>query len=636
MTLRLTIKPPEGDDREFLHPGPEVHVGRDPTAELALDHAAVSWRHARIEVAPEGSWITDLGSSNGTFLNNQRVVGRVPLPPGALIGFGQGGPRLVVLGLPSRPTRAEGPRQAPPQPVLADPAPPFDKVALGAVAVLGVLLLLIGMVVWSQASRLGALSARADALEAQKAELTRQIEELKKALASAPRPAPDRSGEVMAKLLVELNERLRGIEAGREKPLAPPKPLVTPDKDGKEKPPPAAPPSPKRDPVGMVGAAVRPYPIVLAERPADGGAWEVVTPDTRISSGTVLATPMLCRVPLVLDSGVRLVLWGDADVPRDRPTLRAYDARLTLNAAPAGIDADMTLGRGRVVVGGKPRGQSIVRVRFRDYIWDVTLPEGTTLALDLRQVAQPAASKANVPAARLMFIFRGAGVKVAEHKEYPGYPNDDDFWVSPVPEEAARAFWPALSGYWDGKEEDLDKEMAAALVKFRDAFTPLKGGLGAGLARMAREEKGAQHMFAVLALAAIDDVDGLAAALGDPKRPRGRLAALAALRYWAGMGEGHPARMTAALVKAGADEAGARLVEEMSRPIAREDAETPEKLAAMVAGLSSPSLAVRQAAVTWLLELLPDGEKFGYDPAGDEKARAAAVKMWLGLIAPKP
>jgi outer membrane murein-binding lipoprotein Lpp len=627
MTLRLQITPPDGVSRLFEHPGPSVHLGRDPTSELALEHPAVSWRHARIDLGPEGAWITDLGSSNGTYLDGLRLTSRAALTVGAQIGLGQGGPRLSVLALPHRAARSEGPRQAQTSPLPIDPPPLFDKVALGAVAVLGILLLLLGMVTWGQSARLASLSTRVEALESQRDELTRKVE----ALEARPVPPSTVSGAALEKLLAEVRDAIRA----KEKPLPPPPPLTPTDKDGaKEKPPEkAGPASGRRGVLGKVGPALGKYPLFLAARPANGGDWRLLDAGAPLTSGDVLMTPMLCRASAELDTGARLALWGDADAPADRPHLRVYDSRLTLHDPEKGFDADFTLGRGRVVVRGKAAGVTQVRIRFRDYVWDITLPEGAALALDLRRAARTTPGK--VPLARLMVLFRGKGVKVAEHREYPGYPNEDDFWVAPVPEASSQLAWPALSSIWDGKLEDPAPEVAAALARFHKEVKGGRGGVSEALARMAREEKDeALHAFAVLALAAADDVGPLAAALGDPDRPRGRLAALTALRYWAGQAKGHPASVRGAMIEAGADEAGAALVESITRPQPREEAEVPQRLDEVLAGLSSRHLAVRQAAAAWLAELFPEGAKIGFDPAAGEKAREAAVKKWRELARP--
>ncbi|MFW5920988.1 MAG: FHA domain-containing protein [Polyangiales bacterium] len=52
----------------------EVVIGRGPPARVILDDPTVSAQHARVRRGPEGGlWIDDLGSSNGTYVNGQRV-----------------------------------------------------------------------------------------------------------------------------------------------------------------------------------------------------------------------------------------------------------------------------------------------------------------------------------------------------------------------------------------------------------------------------------------------------------------------------------------------------------------------------------------------------------------------------------
>ena len=78
MKLRLQITTGSGASFAFEHAGPDLRIGRDPETELALAGEAsqsVSWRHARIELTPQGAFLTDLGSSNGSLLNDQRISG---------------------------------------------------------------------------------------------------------------------------------------------------------------------------------------------------------------------------------------------------------------------------------------------------------------------------------------------------------------------------------------------------------------------------------------------------------------------------------------------------------------------------------------------------------------------------------
>ena len=48
-------------------------IGRDPAAQVIVDDPTVSRYHATLQVGPDGIWVEDLGSSNGTHVNGVRV-----------------------------------------------------------------------------------------------------------------------------------------------------------------------------------------------------------------------------------------------------------------------------------------------------------------------------------------------------------------------------------------------------------------------------------------------------------------------------------------------------------------------------------------------------------------------------------
>jgi DNA-binding winged helix-turn-helix (wHTH) protein len=76
-----------GSRRIQLAEGENV-VGRDPTAVVQLDAAGISRRHARIIVSAAGVHIEDLGSKNGTMVNEKPVATSVPLHDGDRICIG--------------------------------------------------------------------------------------------------------------------------------------------------------------------------------------------------------------------------------------------------------------------------------------------------------------------------------------------------------------------------------------------------------------------------------------------------------------------------------------------------------------------------------------------------------------------
>ena len=53
-----------------------LSIGRTDDNDVAIDDDTfMSSHHARLEVRPEGVWLVDLDSTNGSFVNGQRVTG---------------------------------------------------------------------------------------------------------------------------------------------------------------------------------------------------------------------------------------------------------------------------------------------------------------------------------------------------------------------------------------------------------------------------------------------------------------------------------------------------------------------------------------------------------------------------------
>ncbi len=67
-----------------------VHIGRAEENELVLPHATVSARHARLTRRDDGTvWVEDLGSTNGTYVDGERVGPRgAPARTGQRVGIG--------------------------------------------------------------------------------------------------------------------------------------------------------------------------------------------------------------------------------------------------------------------------------------------------------------------------------------------------------------------------------------------------------------------------------------------------------------------------------------------------------------------------------------------------------------------
>ncbi len=68
---------------------PIVNVGRAEYNDVVVPDSSVSSAHAKVQLR-EGIWVVvDLDSTNGTFLDGDRVSGEAPIAPGAVIRFGE-------------------------------------------------------------------------------------------------------------------------------------------------------------------------------------------------------------------------------------------------------------------------------------------------------------------------------------------------------------------------------------------------------------------------------------------------------------------------------------------------------------------------------------------------------------------
>ncbi|MEA2470944.1 MAG: hypothetical protein QOE38_1943 [Thermoleophilaceae bacterium] len=154
MQLKIQAGPDAGKTVQVQ--GNEFTIGREAGADLVLADGKASRRHAALRVLPDGrATLYDLGSSNGTFVNGQRVqsvllsggeqiqIGDTVLVPGGGAAAGAGaGQAAGALGatspgqaVPAVAATSAPPQQAtpPPQPQPPAPqAPPTQPLTPGA------------------------------------------------------------------------------------------------------------------------------------------------------------------------------------------------------------------------------------------------------------------------------------------------------------------------------------------------------------------------------------------------------------------------------------------------------------------------------------------------------------------------
>lgn len=86
--MRLTVYFPDGSPRTHDFVGHDISIGRLSDNDVQLEEGSVSSRHAQIAIEESAVILRDLGSTNGTFLNGEQIVGEHPLKEGDEIYFG--------------------------------------------------------------------------------------------------------------------------------------------------------------------------------------------------------------------------------------------------------------------------------------------------------------------------------------------------------------------------------------------------------------------------------------------------------------------------------------------------------------------------------------------------------------------
>ncbi len=112
----------------FSLEGDQLVIGRDTASAVTINDAEVSRKHARLTFQGGKYVIEDLGSTNGTFVNGQRLVSPVVLKSGDVVSLGE---QIVLMyetlssdpGATVMSARKSVPRPAPAPAPVPSPAP---------------------------------------------------------------------------------------------------------------------------------------------------------------------------------------------------------------------------------------------------------------------------------------------------------------------------------------------------------------------------------------------------------------------------------------------------------------------------------------------------------------------------------
>ena len=425
---------------------------------------------------------------------------------------------------------------------------------------------------------------------------------------------------------------------------------VPPAKDGEPQMAPAprvvaapTPPPPAKEPDTerrLIAKADKPAePLLYRKR--DTARWERANAaEPRLQTADELLALPGFHPELLLDSGVRLVLWGNLP---EFLNVAVAESRVTLHVPVAGLEADFTLRAGRVfVTAPTARGPTTVRVRLLEETWDVTLADATTeVAIDL--VGEPAKGPmfdrefAEAPRAVAYFgVVRGQAslrtgfapaANLAEGAKYKWDSKAGRPGPAP-PDDADEA--PPLVDRWK-KRIPLTPEarpITDAVNEMQKRAAAGQGPFDVDLEATVKDtrEPAPRRAVAAWMLAATDSRSALIDAL-EADVPAIRDAAAKAARHWVAGEPGREAAFAQALAMKAAWNDDARLqAVALLRGGVRPTGDAADRLFGL---LKFDKLAVRELARMQLARFDPTGAKeVGYDAAATAERREAQSGQW--------
>jgi predicted component of type VI protein secretion system len=121
----------------------QTTIGRDGSNSISINDAEISRHHARMTMQGGKIVLEDLGSTNGTSVNGNRIAGPHVLKPGEMVGFGEDivfvfevesfDPDATVLSSAAHPYSQPQPAAAPRQQPVAPPMQPPPQAYAGQV-----------------------------------------------------------------------------------------------------------------------------------------------------------------------------------------------------------------------------------------------------------------------------------------------------------------------------------------------------------------------------------------------------------------------------------------------------------------------------------------------------------------------
>jgi hypothetical protein len=384
--------------------------------------------------------------------------------------------------------------------------------------------------------------------------------------------------------------------------------------------------------ISATGSAVR--------REALGKPWQLVEENETLHSGDLILGMPGAKLES-RDGAVQLVFWTDLTGTSPSPV---KETAVILHSQP-GVDLDLTLDRGRVaLVNHKKSGPAHVRLHVREDSWDMTLatPE-TAIALELfgrwprgtRFTTKPGPK--DVPTANLTFLVGKGEVMLdhdgVEHRMHapPGPALIE--WDSVTGMEETPHRLTELPAWAQRGVAEAPEVKERRLVREHILKAVQTQSISQVLDRLVNSDKPAERRFGVFAMAAMDDLVGLAKVMRETKYADVWDEGVLALRHWIGRGPGQDQKLYRALIAVGKyPPIDAETVCQLLHSFSEEDLARPEVYEALLDYMEDDRLSIRGLAYWHLKRIVRAGQKFDYDPTAPKEARETAIAKWKELM----
>jgi len=651
----LHVTPATGAPFKFEHHGPNLRIGRDPESELTLEGDAsqsVSWNHARVEISSAGAYLTDLKSTNGTFVNDKRIHERVPLHQGDVVQLGHTGPKLRVTeldvdgGRERHSPQAAGQQRRGGVAVASPPAAAgtttvitkslaatrgmLDAVQrtqrnmLIGMSVVGIAILAIVFVMLWRLSRPPIVQVVQDKNGDSKPAAVQSVDQKAASATSAEKSTNGKSDDEKTKVVAS------NTAATQQQPK-------------EEKKPASAPPAEPK-PIGSYIAPQKGPPSILLQRQHETEPWARLRDNDRTYTENYLVSLPGYRSKIYLNSGVHLTLWGS--LPEFSKFPPVYDTVVVLHEAAPGIDLDFTLERGRVLLANykQPMGEAHIRVHFRHQTWDLTIPDNKSeVVLELwglypRDVPFSKDPGGKGPLAALGLFVKGQALLKIGSQEYRLGDLSQFVWSNANPNPMGPQTLPKLPDWWTDKvahTRDAD-DMMLGLIDLSQSLTKNTSVVDAVLTETKEAKDIGNRKLGVWFLAAMDAIPDVVAALEDRQYPEVRGTAAYVLRNWISHSADHDMELYRTLQdKKGFSKEKAEIVMRLLHDLSDAEVADPKTYETLIGYLDHDNLAIRELALWHLVRLVPPDliKTIMYDPTSDKEKRKAGIDQWKKLLA---